>query len=301
MYFLVAAKMLASSSTFLTSRGLRMYSWILCLIISFNVFALSTETKIIKISEEANQRAMIYGFDGKVYFLPEGVQLDQTTKEHEDHTFAIEFDEQTNEVQSFVPVDKEEVSAPKEEIDFTALYIDDRDKPEVFYLSEYQSEADLFRTFSRQNTNINHEAQCFDKAHYWSHEWARQNLSSGKLFLFFTESYIRRYNYKWWFHVAPTFQVNPGQVRVMDPIFARSPLAIQDWTNLFVQSKAKCPSINHYNEYYHNQQTRDCYVRHTSKFYYHPSTIQNRDLTGRPVTRWNQAEVGTAYGNVNTY
>jgi len=243
-----------------------MKPWILSFIFAFNVFALSTETKIFEITQDKNEQALIYGFDGKVYFVPKGVRLDELTKEHKNQNFAIEFDEESNTVHSFIPLENDEFAKVEYE-DFSPAYIDDRNLPEVFDISEYRTESELFRAFSRQNTRINQNAQCYDKAHFWSYEWSRQRLSSGKMFLFFTQSYIRRYNYKWWFHVAPTMQVNPGQVRVMDPTFSKTPLSTQNWTNLFVESRARCQSITHYNQYYNNQETRDCYIRHTSQFY----------------------------------
>jgi len=274
-----------------------MKPWILSFLLMFNVFALSTETKIYDIAEGDNEQALIYGFDGKVYFVPKGVQLDELTKKHGENTFAIEFDEESNEVRSFIPLEDKKPSRVQS-YDLSDIYIDNRNKPEVFYLSEYDNDNALYQTFRRQNNNIIQDSQCYDRAHYWSYEWHRQKLASGKMFLFFTESYIRRYNYKWWFHVAPTFQVNPGSVRIMDPTFSNIPLSIQNWTNMFVKPQAKCPSINHYNEYFNNQNTRDCYIRHTSMYYYHPHTVRDRDLTGRPVNRWNMNEVRSAYRNV---
>ena len=130
------------------------------------------------------------------------MKLDELTKEHKNNTFAIEFDEENNEVQSFIPL--EDKSTERADISPSfADQIDGFSKPEVFYLSEYANDSQLSPIFSRQNTRLIQSSQCYDKAHYWSYEWSRQNLSLGKMFLFFTESYIRRYNYKWWFHVAP--------------------------------------------------------------------------------------------------
>lgn len=84
------------------------------------------------------------------------------------------------------------------------------------------------------------DAQCFNKGTVWSYEWWRKHsLKSMKLFIFFTRSYIRRYNFEWWFHVAPYIHVmHEGKVveRMMDIKYTSKPLPFKKWSNLFMRN-----------------------------------------------------------------
>lgn len=45
------------------------------------------------------------------------------------------------------------------------------------------------------------ESQCFNRAMIWTYEWWKNHeIRSNKIFLFFTRSYIRKFNFEWWFH-----------------------------------------------------------------------------------------------------
>src|SRR5690606_20231897 len=75
-------------------------------------------------------------------------------------------------------------------------------------LGSYSEAQSIFRQMNRSYYN---KSECTDRAHVWSYEeWRRQGLISRKVFMFFTNTYIRRYNYGWWFHVSPYTLVKNG-------------------------------------------------------------------------------------------
>src|SRR5690606_16394864 len=97
------------------------------------------------------------------------------------------------------------------------------------------------------------ENQCFNRAHVWSYEWrVKNNLFTTKAWLFFTRKYIRRFNFEWWFHVAPVFHVMVNgklEERVADIKYSKGPIPIQLWTNGFMRNDPVCPVVKHYSDY----------------------------------------------------
>src|SRR5690606_33089543 len=76
-------------------------------------------------------------------------------------------------------------------------------------LSSYDQ---LSTIFNRMNRSWKSQTECTDRAHIWSYEeWKRSGHVFNKVFLFFTDTYIRRYNYHWWFHVSPYSLVKNGE------------------------------------------------------------------------------------------
>src|SRR5690606_29330817 len=97
------------------------------------------------------------------------------------------------------------------------------------------------------------DSQCFNRAMVWSYEWwKKHSLKSNKILIYWTRTYIRRYNFQWWFHIAPLLNVmDNGKVveRVMDIKYTRGPLSIQKWTDIFMRNDAVCQVISKYSEY----------------------------------------------------
>lgn len=148
--------------------------------------------------------------------------------------------------------------------------------------------------FAKMDGNTRRRSQCFNRAHIWAYEWNSQlGINSQKVFLFFTSRYIRRENYKWWFHVSPFVLVN-SQEMVMDRSFTRGPLDMKSWTDVFMSSKATCPTVSQYSQYRQNQSAQDCYLIKTSMYYWEPNDIEA--LESRSVTRsnWSQRELEIA-------
>jgi hypothetical protein len=121
-----------------------------------------------------------------------------------------------------------------------------------------------------------------------------------KVFLFFTSKYIRRYDYEWWFHVAPytlTQEDEEVRERVLDFKFTRSPLLMKNWTDLFMINKASCPVVGKYSEYRQQQDREDCYLMKESMYFLQPLDLSQLEETGRGKTNWNSFEIKRAYRN----
>lgn len=129
--------------------------------------------------------------------------------------------------------------------------------------------------FRRQEYDMKQKSQCYQRAHNWAWMmWKMGGLKTQKTFIFFTRRYIREYDYKWWFHVAPVATVQ-GQPMVMDRSFTRTPLALQSWKNLFMKNNAQCPIVNVYSGYSTKQEEAYCYLMLVPMYYYQPLNVEN--------------------------
>jgi hypothetical protein len=143
------------------------------------------------------------------------------------------------------------------------------------------------------------ESQCFNRAMVWSYEWWKNHeIRSNKIFIFFTRSYIRKFNFEWWFHVAPYVHVlKEGKVveRVMDIKYTSGPLQIPSWTNIFMKNNASCPVISKYSDYADFPYEGDCYIQRTHMFTYQPADLQMYEAWGYSKSNFNFNEVKAAY------
>ena len=143
------------------------------------------------------------------------------------------------------------------------------------------------------------DSQCFNRAMVWSYEWWRKHsLKSNKILIFFTRTYIRRYNFEWWFHIAPYVHIKDGNKvveRVMDVKYGRGPLEFGKWTNLFMRNDAPCPVITKYSEYADYPYTGECYIIRTHMYTYQPADLQMYDSWGYVKEKFNMDEVRGAY------
>lgn len=143
------------------------------------------------------------------------------------------------------------------------------------------------------------DSQCFNRAMVWSYEWWRKHsLKSNKILIFFTRTYIRRYNFEWWFHIAPYVHIKDGNKvveRVMDVKYGRGPLEFGKWTNLFMRNDAPCPMITKYSEYADYPYTGECYIIRTHMYTYQPADLQMYDSWGYVKEKFNMDEVRGAY------
>jgi hypothetical protein len=167
-------------------------------------------------------------------------------------------------------------------------------RPTVY--ASYQEATNALQRFRRDNLE---DAQCYDKAHVWSYEenyYRRSRLL--KVFLFFSDSYIERYNHPWWFHVAPLGLVQMGSSineRVMDRGFAQFPLKMKLWTDLFMKNKASCKLMEKYTDYSQHPGEDDCYIYKASMFFWQPKDIEALERGASPKTQFINWEVRHAY------
>ena len=175
----------------------------------------------------------------------------------------------------------------------------EKDPSQPFEPTVLPDNASASTIFARMNRRWQNDSQCYNRAHVWAvEEFNRTKLNSIKLFLFFTNRYIRNYRYKWWFHVSPMVLVQEGGFvteKVLDRRFTRSPLAIKNWTRNFIYSGRTCPVINKYSEYRYNQQVEDCYLIPVTMYFWQPRDIDRFERMGLEKKSFIKSEVDWAY------
>jgi hypothetical protein len=162
-----------------------------------------------------------------------------------------------------------------------------------------ESALEAEKLFQGMRADFDEKSQCYNRSHVWAYEWrTEKNLFTSKAWLFFTPQYIRKYKFDWWFHVAPyvhIFSNNVVKERLMDKKYARSPLKLKDWTDIFIKDKSHCPVVNDYSEYADYPESSPCYVMKSSMYYYRPLDLEEKELTEKIKQRWVGSEVVEAY------
>ncbi|MES2528706.1 MAG: protein-glutamine glutaminase family protein [Bdellovibrionota bacterium] len=174
--------------------------------------------------------------------------------------------------------------------------------PEVAPMMSYEptdvgtEEAALKLLKSMRKPNlIQWNIQCYNLAHVRAYEMMKYHgVNSQKMFLFFTKSYIRKYRFKWWFHVTPVVQVKNEQ-RILDPEWSKTPLPVKTWTDKYIKTKSSCPVITKYSSYEQNQETSDCYVYPAPMYYWQPLHLIELEESRQEMGSFNMSQVNTAY------
>jgi hypothetical protein len=146
--------------------------------------------------------------------------------------------------------------------------------------------------FMQMRNDYRDKSQCYNRAHVWTYEAWKSGVNMSKLFLFFTDRYIRNYNFGWWFHVTPTLNG-----LTMDRRYTRGPLNYRTWSNTFVYSHRGCPMINYYSQYNNNQESQDCYLLPTTKYFWQPRDAETYENTGYRKTSYDSSEISWAYSD----
>jgi hypothetical protein len=155
--------------------------------------------------------------------------------------------------------------------------------------------------FTQGRRDFNQDSQCYNRAHVWAYDWrSKNNLYTSKVWLFFTQKFIRKYKFEWWFHVAPMAHVvinNEVKQRVMDIKYSNGPLPLNDWTRIFLRNNADCPVVDKYSDYANYSESGSCFVMKSSMYQYQPIDLENEELTGISKKRWIETEVKESYLN----
>lgn len=153
--------------------------------------------------------------------------------------------------------------------------------------------------FNKMRKDFTPKGECYNRAHIWSYEeFQRTKLNSMKIFMFFTESYIRRYRYHWWFHVTPmTYVSNLNSPRTLDRRYTTGPRQTKTWSDVFIRSRRACKEVKKFDDFWLNQQKEDCYHIHASMYYVIPRELEKRDLTGVEKTEFVESQIKRAYKN----
>ena len=167
------------------------------------------------------------------------------------------------------------------------------------YRPSYLKSLDQARAMFFEARTNQKESQCFNRAHVWAYDWRiKHQLYSSKVWLFFTRKYIRKFKFQWWFHVSPMVHVNiNGEMkeRIMDVKYARGPIKLKTWTDIFMRDYADCPVVEKYTDHANYPESGTCFVMKSSMYYYQPVDLEQRDLTGIEKSHWMEPEVKQAF------
>jgi hypothetical protein len=281
---------------------------LLSLIFTFNVFAaveVTTGIYDVLLPETEKEDYLVLGTDGIVYEIDKSKQdlIDTILELKENNEEALltlapfsGLKNILNNRDSIVKASVANLSLSDIEVQSSIPTPVDNFEPTIFNNMEIAGQY-----FKTMRTDTRKRSQCFNRAHVWTYElsrrnYASQNIKMRKIFIFFTSRYIRNYNYKWWFHVAPLAKVaNQNEDVVFDREFARVPQLVTDWKNDYMKNKAFCPEVFYYSDYRQNQNSQDCYFIKTSMYYWEPTDIENLEKTGVEKTSWVRWEIEAAY------
>lgn len=143
--------------------------------------------------------------------------------------------------------------------------------------------------------------QCFNRAMVWSYEWwKKHSLRSMKMFIFWPKEYVRKYGFKWWFHVTPYVHVmdSDGVVkeRALDVKWISRPTAMQDWADYHSSKDVKCRVVEKYSDYADNPFYSDrCYFMRANMYTWQPADLEMNEAWGYTKNLFNMDEVRAAY------
>lgn len=148
---------------------------------------------------DGREKIMVLLANGRVSYLPANSKLADALES------AVRYG---NEVRLIVNAKKEITSAQtmkRTSFDDDQKVMSSRQTPSSNYtptvLPSFEKAKEVFKTL---NHRANEDSQCYNRAHVWSWEMYNNHLIRPmKIYIFFSRRYIRRYNFDWWFHVAP--------------------------------------------------------------------------------------------------
>ena len=158
---------------------------------------------------------------------------------------------------------------------------------------------DIARRYFKEARYNPKDSQCFNRAMVWTYEWwRRHSLKSNKILIYFTRSFIRRYDFDWWFHIAPYVHVmDNGTVveRVLDVKYGHGPMEFRKWTNLFTKRSPECPVVTKFSDYADYPFTGDCFIQRTNMYTYQPADLQMNEAWNYVKEDFLMDEVKQAY------
>lgn len=245
-------------------------------------------SRIHSISEGARKQSPLVRFDnGRVTFLSS-----RKDKLLEALKKSLEAEEEVS-----VDVDRNNFLIDAQPTDGESNIEDETNPSQPFTPAVMKTSSAALKVFKKMKRNFRSGGQCYNRAHIWSYEeFKRSGLNSMKIFMFFTERYIRKYKYHWWFHVTPMVYVGSSKKPMtLDRRYTSGPRTTKSWSDIFIKSKRTCPKVDTFNEFWLNQKTQDCYHIHTSMYYVIPRDIEKRDLTGEERVEFREKDIKKAY------
>lgn len=251
----------------------------------------------IDYATKTSESDLVMFSDGRVGVLPKTnksslynaksvLQLKETVK--------VKLDKK-NRIVSITPLSEEEKEDNEREMEAIALEQKDFAEKRLRFDPSVVSMSQAKTMFGKMRRDYQKESQCYNRAHIWAFE---ENRRSGtnfmKVFVFYTRKYIRDYNFYWWFHAIPAVYVG-SELITLDRRYARGPLSMKPWTDIFVRSRRACPVITKYSQYENNQQTEHCYLHYATQYFWQPRDLARLERTGYSKTKFITSEVNHAY------
>ena len=167
------------------------------------------------------------------------------------------------------------------------------------YIPTTIASMNIAKAYHREARYNPKDSQCFNRAMVWTYEWwKKHSLKSIKILIYFSRTYIRRYNFEWWFHIAPMVHVMDNGIvveRVMDVKYGRGPQEFGKWTNLFMRNDAPCMMIDKFSDYADYPYTGECFLQRTSMYTYQPADLQMHEAWNYTKDKFLMTEVRQAY------
>lgn len=188
-------------------------------------------------------------------------------------------------------------SAPIENLEEKSLNLEDAN-----YTPTTVSSMKLATSYIGESRHVTkEETQCFNRAMVWSYEWWRKHsLRSKKVFVFWPKEYVRKYGFKWWFHVSPYAHVmdSDGVVkeRVLDVKWLSRPYNFQDWADYHSSHDVKCRVVQKYSDYAdHPFDTDRCYFIRANMYTWQPADLEMNEAWNYTKSAFNMDEIRAAY------
>lgn len=273
---------------------MRLLLALLSLLITFRVAAHEVTSRIHEIDYSQNDETLIFLTSGKVLRLKatdQDLLPELTLHLEKKHTLWIQYsDERFLQYMKVIPSTQKPIPYNKS----MKLFV-----KQTNYRPSILANLDQARSFFYDAQSNHKESQCYNRAHAWAYDWrVKRNLYSSKVWLFFTKRYIRKYKFEWWFHVAPMVQViinNEVKERMMDIKYARGPIKLKTWTDIFMRDSADCPVVEKYSDQADYPESGTCFLMKSSMYYYQPLDLEQREVMGIEKSTWFEPEVRTAF------
>ena len=273
--------------------------FVLLSLISFELFADSTiQTSIVDIDygQELDQETLVFLENGLVTKISEKYKekilplLNHKSTQGIKPIYRVTYDKDRF-IQSIEEINQEK---PKEQTEFVS-------KINTKYIPTTIESMDVAKKYFREARRTwKEETQCFNRAMVWTYEWwLEHSLKSNKILVFFSRNFIRRFNFEWWFHIAPYVHVKDGETvveRVMDVKYSSGPISFQRWTDIFTRGrKYVCPIITKYSDYADYPYTGECYLYRTNMYTYQPADLEMAEAWNYEKNNFIYEEVKGAY------
>lgn len=272
-----------------------MFKLLVFLILSFPLLSWAEvleDTVYEVVPSQNGQDAFIKLMSGRVVFFKESDRDWAKTLDIKDQRVQIEIDDNLT-IQSLQNLPQEEV--PLDEAEFEEQFTETTKMVPTVIPSWNQA----MTIWNGMNRSYKSNSECSDRAHVWAwEEWKKHNLYSMKTFLFFTNTYIRAYRYKWWFHVSPSayvYEYGKNVEHIFDRRYASIPRHMKEWTDIFIQSRKSCPETTYRNYRNNNNGKEHCYVVRADMYYRLPLHVRNLEDSGIRKTQFSTSEVNFSY------